>query len=372
MYASYDVTRDDNLFRLSEGAVAPVVNGTSSRSDTYTRAEAGLRAGADVGRQHFSLNANANRTTFRKYGFLDYTGGAANTAWDWRVGNQWNGNVGYSYARTLASFELQGTGQDLRTQTRGFANANYRFHPSWRTHLGIDNNRARYSRAASREVDFEGRSGEVGLQYVAPSESALGVRHRQTDGDYPNRQLVNGTAIDNSYDQTDTGLTLDWRLSGQSRLTGGLDYTQRNQAQLSQRDYSGGTGRVAFDWNEGEKLTWRVGAWHELSEADDLAASYVVADGVSLTPGWAISSKLKLEATASRVEREYRGDPRVVLLVLTERREDVVKGARLALQYLPTSKIGVSLSYLDERRTSNVALADYRDRIVNAGLRVEF
>jgi len=372
VYALADVTRDSNLFRLSDSANTVALLGTDQREDTYTRGELGFRTDANAGRQHFNVNGNVNHSRFDRFSYLDNTGGTANAVWNWAVGNQWQGELGYGYNRMLAAFELQSTGQNIRTQKHGFANANYQFHPSWRTRVALDDLKTDYSAATSQDRISDGRSGEVGLEYVAASQSTVGVRVRRTQGDFPNHQLVGTTMIDNSFEQTDTGVTLDWRASGHTRVVGGVDYTRRTHSQFSSRDYDGPTARLNVDWNQSDKLLWRAAAWRELTESDDLTPSYVVSDGVSLIPSWSISSKVNLAATASRVKRDYRGDPRIVLLVLTQRREDVVNTATLTLRYLPTPHIGVNMSYTDERRTSNTPLDDYRDRIVNAGLRVEF
>ncbi len=372
LYALVDTTRDNNLFRLSDSTNTRAAIGTDERSDTFTRGELGINSDLNVGRQHFNVTANANRTMFNRYSFLDNTGGAANALWDWTVGNQWQGNLGYQYNRSLASFELQGAGQDRRTQVTEFANAFYRLHPSWRTHVAVDRTNTDYSLASAASLEFEGRSGEIGLQYIAPSENNVGIRLRTTRGDLPNRQIVNGVAVDNSYDQTETGFTFEWRIAGHSRLYGGVDHTRREHEQFPARDFSGTTGRLNFDWNETDRVTWRIAAWRRLTESDnDLTATYTVSDGVLLSPTWAISNKVRLEATAMRIKRDFRGDPQVLLLVLTDR-QDVARSGRLGLSYLLAPKFGFNVGYAVEKRSSNVALADYDDRIIDAGVRVEF
>jgi exopolysaccharide biosynthesis operon protein EpsL len=372
IHALLDATHDDNIFRLSDSADTRAILGTDQRDDTFTRGEVGFRSDIRPGRQRFNVAANVYRMRFDHFDFLDNTGGAANALWDWTVGNQWNGNLGYNYSRNLASFEILETGQSRRTEHRGFLYANYRFHPSWRARAGADEIRSDFSAPTSSVNDFEGHINELALDYVAPSENVVGVRVRRIVGDMPNGQIVGGAVVDNSYEQTDTGLTLDWRMGGRSRLFGGLDYTSRSHKQLPQRDFDGATGRLNFDWGHPERTILHLAAWRRLTESDnDLTATYAVADGVSVGPSWAISSKVRVEANAMRVTRKFRGDPQLVLLVLTER-EDVFNTARLGVSYLPAPKFGINMSYAVEKRTSNVALADYDDRIINAGVRVEF
>lgn len=373
-YVTAKTTRESNLFRLSDRADAASLIGRSERSDIYTRAEAGIKARAQVSRQIFDLDANAYRTDFQRFDFLDHDGGGAGGMWNWVVGNDWEGNLGYRYDRTLSSFEIQNAaqaGRNVRRQTTGVGSARYRITPRWRAHVGAEDARVRHDLESQRYLDFQGRAGELGLQYVTPAETAVGVRVRRLNGDYVRPQTVGGTPVNNDFRETEGGLTLDWRAGGRTRLHGNVGRTRRTHEQLAARDFTGTTARAAVDWTYSEKTLLNAALWRELTAADDLSAGYVVSNGVSVTPSWAATAKLRLDATASYVERDYRGDPNVAL-GLSGQRNDTVRGLRVALNYLPWQKVSLGLGVGTEDRTSTQALADYDNRIVDASVRVEF
>lgn len=373
-YVTAKTTRESNLFRLSDQADATSVIGRPERSDTVTRAEAGIKARAQVSRQIFDLDANMYRADFQRFDFLDHDGGGAGGMWNWVVGNDWEGNLGYRYDRTLSSLEIQNAtqaGQNLRRQTTGVGSARYRITPRWRAHVGAEDARVRHSLESQRYLDYQGKAGELGLQYVTPAETAVGVRVRRLNGDYLRTQTVSGTDVNNDFRETEGGMTLDWRAGGRTRLHGNVGQTRRTHDQLTGRDFTGTTARAAVDWTYSEKTLLNAALWRELTAADDLSAGYVVSKGVSLTPVWAATAKLRLDATASYVERDYRGDPNLAL-GLASQRNDVARGLRVGLNYLPWQKVSLGLGVGTEERTSSQALADYDNRVVDASLRVEF
>jgi len=373
-YVSAKTVRESNLFRLSDSADTQSTLGRNERSDSYTRAEAGIKARAQASRQIIDLDANVYHADYRNFDFLDHDGGGAGGMWNWVVGNDWEGNLGYRYDRTLSNIEIQnaaGDGRNLRRQTTGVGSARYRLTPRWRVGVGAEDARVRYSLDSQRALDYDGKTGELNLQYVTPAETAVGARARRLDGDYLRTQTVNGTAVDNDFRETEGGLTLDWRAGGRTRLHGNLGHTRREHNQLAGRDFTGTTARAAVDWRYSEKTQLNAALWRELTTADDLSAGYVVSKGVSLTPGWAATAKLRFDATAAYVERDYRGDPNSALGLASER-SDKVRVWRLGAGYQPWRKASLGLGVTTEKRTSSRALADYDNNIVDASLRVEF
>ncbi len=373
-YVGAKATRESNLFRLSDQSDATSVLGRPERSDTYTRTEAGIKARAQVSRQIFDLDANVYHADFQRFDFLDHDGGGAGGMWNWVVGNDWEGNLGYRYDRTLSNLEIQnaaGQGRNLRRQQTGVGSAQYRITPRWRARIGAEDARVRYDLESQRALDYDGRTGELGLQYVTPAETAVGVRVRRLNGDYLRTQTVDSTAVNNDFRETEGGLTLDWRAGGRTRLHGNVGHTRRTHDQLTTRDYSGTTARAAVDWTYSEKTRLNAAVWRELTTADDLSAGYVVSKGASLTPVWAATAKLRFDATASYAERSYRGDPNLALGLASER-NDTVRALRVGLNYLPWQKVNLGLGVGTEERTSSQALSDYDNRIVDASVRVEF
>lgn len=364
-YVLASFTHDDNLFRRSDQA--------NPEADNYRRVEAGLDLTAQKARQKFNAWAGVNRTQFQRFDFLDNTGGAGHAGWEGELGRSWSGRAGYDYTRSLASFEALAVaaGRNIRTDQRGYAEADYRIFPSLRLRAGVDNRRVKNSLEAQRVLNFKSTSAAVGLHYLSAAENFLGVQSKLTNGDYPNPESINGTLVDNSYDETENGLVMDWRPAGHSRVQARAGYTQRQYDQLPERDFSGGTGRLIYDWNLTAKTLLNAAVWRELTAADNLSAGYVVSRGVTFGPRWSVTPKTTVQAVAGQERRDYEGDPRLVVASASER-ADKLNSLAVAVAYLPFRKTQIALGYEAGKRTSTQALADYRFQSVNGSLRVEF
>lgn len=364
-YVLASFTHDDNLFRRSDQA--------DPRADNYQRLEAGIDLTAQKARQRLNLRAAANRTEFERFSFLDNQGGAGHVGWDGEMGRAWQGRAGYDYTRSLASFALlaETEGRNIRTDRRAYAEIDYRVFPSLRLRLGVDNADVKNSLENQRALDFESAAAAVGVHYVSAAENFIGVQSKLTNGDYPNPENINGTPVDNSFDEAENGFVLDWRPAGHSRLQTRLSYTDRRYDQLPARDFKGATGRLIYDWNLTGRTVFNAAAWRELTVSDDLSASYVVSRGVTLGPRWSVTPKTTVQAAVTQERRDYQGDPRSVLIGLQER-ADKLNSLAAAVAYLPFRKVQVALGYEAGKRTSTRAFSDYRFRSINGSLRVEF
>lgn len=370
-YVAASYTHTDNLFRLSDQADPNAAIGTGDKSDNYRRLEAGVDMNAQVSRQKFNLQAGVNQTRFERFDFLDNNGGAGRAVWDGEIGSVWRGRAGYEYARSLSAFEVLSAGKNIRTDRRGFGEVDFRIFPSWRIRAGADKYDVENSQATRQTLDNRTASRAIGLHYVSATEDYLGVQSKSTDGDYLNSENINGTLVDNSYDETENGLVMDWRPAGHSRLQARASYTERHYDQLPARDYQGPTARLIYDWSLTEKTLVNAVVWRELTVADDLSASYVLSKGINLGPKWSATSKVTLRAGLAHETRDYRGDPRLILTALNER-SDRLNMATFSASYLPSPRIQMGLGYETGRRTSTRALSDYRYQNVSGNLRVEF
>ena len=90
----------------------------------------------------------------------------------------------------------------------------------------------------------------------------------------------------------------------------------------------------------------------------DIAASHVIAKGVSFGPSWAPTAKTVVSLRLVREDREYQGDPRLAL-GLEPLREETVDGWRLGLGWEPQRHWEVSAALDGGKRDSNVAGRSY-------------
>jgi exopolysaccharide biosynthesis operon protein EpsL len=359
-YVSYSVTRDDNLFRTASNA----------ETETINQLMAGINVDLPISRQRVLARASVSKTKFSRFGDLDYSGRDLLGQWDWQLGNQWSGDLGYSNTRTLASFaDFQQRTQNLRTQTNRFFDAAYKLHPEWQVKAGMSRHELTNSAESQSYVDSTSDTAQLALNYVSPTSSTVGLQVKRIDGKLPNRELIVATLYDNSYRQTEYNATADWAFSGDTRFTGRLGYTKRAHDQVPERDFSGIAGRLGMNWMLAGKTSVDFAVWRELGSVDSGVASYYVTKGASITPNWAVTSKLNLRGRLSTENRDYQGDPRAVNY---DARQDKVRTLSVGASYTPWRNTQVGLNYQRDRRSSNRAGAEYSDNSITASIRIDF
>lgn len=371
-YVQASIARDSNLFRVSGDAEALNALGTTDKADTIHQLSAGFDSDLSLSRQRVVLHANVDRFSYEHFSDLDHTGGQGDAVWHWRAGDLWNGDIGYGYSRTLSSFEqVQSRIKNIRTRQTTQANATFQFHPRWQLTatagwLDLEN-----SADERRQNDRRETFGELEATFVSPAGTRAGLWGRATDADLPNREVVATSLVDNSYRETRAGVLGRWPVTGHSELDGRVGYTKREHAQIVERDFDGTTGRLGYKWQVTDKTQLDASWWRDIHAVDDELASYVLDKGGGVGASWSATAKLQLRVNIERKRFDYAGDPGLVVSSL-EPREDTLKAAGVSLTYTPLHKIQVVLRFKGTSRDSNRASAGYRDRYVEAALRVGF
>lgn len=351
--------RDNNLYRLADGAAAP----EGKRGDTISTTRADIRFDRTYSRQRLQADLTASKAMYRTHSNLDYTAPDLRLAWDWRLGNRWSGELGYSYNEALAGFEdTRGTSQVIRRLARANASIDYWLHPDWALGVGMAQVNSDYRDDARPESTYDTREADLNLTYRPSSGNRVVFSLRSTEGHFPNRAAVTGSLRD--YRQSDMRLTGEWRLTGATRLTGYVGHTQRKYDLASNRDFSGVTGRVALQWAPTAKtlidLAWR----REIGADQDLVSNYAVTEALSLNPVWSVSDKIRLGASFEYRKRDYGGDPELGLEGLVSTRDDRTRSYGLNLQYLPDRALSLGFGVRRQQRDSEVAARAYKAQTV--------
>ncbi len=371
-YVSYGVTYDDNLLRVNSAADAIASFGSEQTSDTINRATVGIIIDKQISLQRININLELNRDTFNRFSILDNDGRDFSGKWNWHLGNHLEGNLGASYTRSLGTFlEFRQLVRNDRTQNRKFADLAWRFHPSWRLRTSASTYDLENSIAAQRTQNRSEDATEVGVDYLASSGSHVGVQYRQVTGTFPNRQLVGGSLVDNGYQQDEASAVVDWWYSGKTRLQLEAGMVKRNHNQVPARDFTGLTGRATLDWAPTGKITLSLAGWRDINAVDDATASFSVNRGVSLTPAWAITSKLALQGKLSYEQRDHAGDPSQVLTA-QPRRQDTFRSAMAAVSYTPLQDLQLSFSMQHDERQSNIFQSGFKSNSIMLNGRYEF
>ncbi|CAN7362421.1 XrtB/PEP-CTERM-associated polysaccharide biosynthesis outer membrane protein EpsL [Duganella sp. LjRoot269] len=337
---------DDNLFRQPDGAAS------GAQSDTSRNAYVGISLERPVARQLFTANAQISRVTFQRFDQLDYNGKNASANWLWRLGEHLDGNLGGTYAETLASFnDFHVTERNLRKQRGEYAELNWRFHPSWRARGRYSSDKSEFDLASQRFLDRTEDNTELGLDYLVSSGSSVGLQANRLKGHYPNIQNA-GLLLDQGYTENDLRLKVDWHFSALTTVQLLLGHGSRTHDSFTTRDASGTTGRLVATWLPRTSLRVVGSLSREFVPFEGSIATYSLNKGASVKASWVISSKVSADAKYSRVQRDYRGLQGIPGLGNTDS-SDSTRSAGVGLNYQARSNIQLGLSVFRESRNAN-------------------
>lgn len=355
---------DDNLFRLPDSEAVV--------SDTIKSTVAGLAFERPLGRQRFSGSAKVSKVGFTRYDSLDYNGKDANLTWLWELGNHLQGQVGATYTETLTSFsDFRSTERNIRSARGQFAEANWRFHPSFRLHSRYSSDKYDYSLSSQSYLDRQEDRGELGVDYLAPSGSSVGLQLRRTKGEYPHPLSIGGLTDNENFTQNEVQLKVGWLFSGITQLQFLGGRVRRSHDAYSGRDTSGTNGRLDVTWSPRAALKLAGAAWREFQPFEGSSyATYNLSKGASVSATWEISSKLQAQASVRSNRREIAG---VVLLGTELVGRDRTRNSTLGLNYAPLRNVQLGLSVFDERRSgASIFATPYRAKGATLNANVQF
>jgi len=364
------------VFRISSSSDPAAVLGTSSKGDTYYTTSLGFNFDVPASRQRFQGGLAWNETRYDRFKVLNLTGHDGRAAWLWRIGDDFDGQLGYTETLALASLAnvqsgvQSGTPNPLLKQ-RAFFNAGYRLTPRWRLGADVSSLEQSNEAATSKVNDVNVDSAGVTMTYTTPSGNRAGVILREDKAQYPNPQLVAGVLVDNAYRQQNLAIFTDWTMTGQSRVNAQAGLARRSYEQLPERDVELPVFRVIYDWTPTGKLTLSAVAQRDISTTEEVTIGHVVVKGIALRPALRLTEKLGIGGILEYSDKKYQGDPAMVLGTVPER-TDRIRAAEVSAAYRPTRAIRLELSWRHETRSSTVALGDYTVNIASVNIRLGF
>lgn len=354
-YASVTYSYDDNLRRFSSKELAKSLN--SKMSDTVVMTGVGIILDKEISRQRVFIDVGANKSSFDRNSELDNTGRDMKGRWDWKLGNRLDGKIELFHKKALvpfADYSVQnesGLSLNTRTQDRRLFEARWLFHPRWRIRTAFSNWETEYSAERQKASNLEENAYEVGVDYLSPSRSVVGVLYRHVKGTKPTQlyQILPGLfiPISNDYDQDELKLNIDWTVTGKSKLQflGGL--VDRKYDEFSARDFRKFNMRGNFSWMPTGKTGLNFSVWKENNAQSYVTTSYTENTGTSLVGSWYMTSKLTLQGNVRYEKREFVGD------IIPQSRSDKDKNFSLALMYKPTLSFMLNASVMRSTRDSN-------------------
>jgi len=371
-FVASNLLYDSNFLRLSDNVDPVAVTGKGDKSEFIKQVSAGFDMDWTISRQHFIVRAKANQNWFQNFTTLDYVGWDAQAQWNWQIGNNLNGEIGYSDTQELGSFaQLNGLIANLQNSQRYFANADYLFHPNGKIKVGYfrtDRQIVGSSRRASSNIED---NGELHLQYLSPNGSIWGVRVRGTDGLYPQRELTPGSTLDNAYTRMNYAATWEWQATSKTHVDGLVGYTQQNYTHFSVRDFSDITAELNLNWEASEKTLLELSARRLITQADTLFTSFMLTQGVWFDLTWRTTPKITLSLPMSYQQQEYLGSAGASGTGFEQQKDNVGRiGSNLMYHPVDSISIGPLVAY--EKRDSTDPLRTYTTLSAGANFKVDF
>ncbi|HSN78365.1 MAG TPA: XrtB/PEP-CTERM-associated polysaccharide biosynthesis outer membrane protein EpsL, partial [Anaerolineae bacterium] len=315
------------------------------------------------GRQRVLASAAKSQVRYSHYGVYDNDPYEYRLKWDWKLGSHWQGEIGATQSEEQSSFEnFDVPIKNQITRDNRFASAEWQFHPRWHVGLRAAAFESENSSLLRAPLDHEFTSVAATLGYTTPMRNEVRGQLRRMEGEYPNDPI-------RPYTQTEYNLLGDWNVTGKLAARGRIGYVQRENDVLTERDFSGLTGRLSADYLASGKTTLTAAIYREIENAYESFASYLINTGGSLGAEWTASAKLTVRADVSFENRVYEGG--FVTLIGPQRDDDTLAGS-LSLTYAPVPMATFDLGVQAGRRDSNIDVASYTFHAVFVSVRMDF
>jgi hypothetical protein len=226
-----------------------------------------VAAGLDqfIGRQRVYADAQVNAYRYQDNDELNNHGYRLSAGLDWATVERASGTLRVFTRDTLARFSGVGAAQipvaannrEELDQIDGTVLLGRV--TRLRGELGFGWRQLRYSAPEYDRSENDQDYFSAGLRYRPGGSSTVGAGFRRTSGEYPRRDVdANGNPVAEVYDRNDFYVDADWTPSGASKLFARLFYGSTEYETFSQRDFSGLTGEVGWDWQPTGKISVRT------------------------------------------------------------------------------------------------------------------
>lgn len=350
------VTRlhDDNLFRTS----------SSEQSDNITKAFASIRLDKAYSMQRFKFDYTLTASRYQKNSNLDFNAQDYKAAWLWTLTPSLKGTLSADRSQQLNDFQdyrnvVGANGKNIRvTQTQHFE-ADFSPHGVWHLLGGVTRSTLKNSRIFNEEDDYTLNALDAGIRYDFRSGSTVTLMGHQKQGEYDNRSANPTFLLDSGFDETEGEAKLNWILSGKSQLNLRTAYVSRDHDHFSRRDYSGAVGSADYGWTPTGKLRVNVRLASDLSSYQTSDSSYTRNNTLSVTPAYAVTEKINMNANASISRRSFQGSG----INPSGDRVDHTNVVSIGADWKPHRNVTLGASLKRTNRNSSVSNLDYTDTI---------
>lgn len=364
-YISSNIFYDSNFFCVSDSS-----NVDNGKSEFSQQIASGLKLDWKINRQQLVAEASVNQNWFQNHSSLDYLGWSGSSQWNWHAGNHLDGEIGFNEKVFLGDFnQLNRPIPNLQENQRFFGNAGYLFHARGLLKLGLFRNERHFDDSIRQISNSTEDNAEISIQYISPDKSNIGIHGVITDGRFPNRTYQPSiSTLDDGYKRLNTGLIWDWRYSAITQIEGMVGYLYQRYNHLSERNFGDAIANLVIHWQATDKTLVDLIAKREVSQANNLGATFSLLQGIELKAQYEIDSKLKISVPISYFNQQFLGDISGENSSLIPEENDLY-GMGVRLIYHPIDNISVNAMLNFEKRDSNYVSRAYQSN--SAGLTVQ-
>jgi hypothetical protein len=138
-------------------------------------------------------------------------------------------------------------------------------------------------------------------------------------------------------------------------VVGRLAWIERQNNQLTERDFSGLAGTLGYVWTPASKLTFDFVARRDILPWQDISATYRVDNAISVAPTWRASTRITVRGRLEHVQSDFRGGSGPN----GSSRSDTANTMSMGVSWLPLRSLTLGATVQDERRSSTDALSEY-------------
>lgn len=360
-WLGHTITRDSNLFRRADAE--------NPQSDTINSTSVSFRVNKPISQQRFNFEVSEIINRYNNNSQLNFNATNYRGGWTWMPSERWTIGANASRIKSLSPFEdtLGGgttTQRNVSTlESKGISVDGW-ITGGWYLVAGASQDDTKSEQGIINQPDQRTKNVNAGLRYVTPLGNSITLMRRTANGDYLDQSATATTGT--SFKETESSLQAIWNASEKSQFQGRVGRIERNNDQLSQRDFSGTSVDAGYTWRPTSILSFNVTAGRRNSPLNDPSFSYSRDDTYTFTPAWRVTEKVSTHLTLARAESQYRGSGPVV--PTGPGREDTTNSAEIGLDWEAMRSLTVNTSLQRARRTSNQPLVEYDDNIARVGV----
>lgn len=352
-YVSAGISHVNNLFRLSDDQLRFETDG----DDTYRSATGGLRFERPVGRQVFSGVAELTSVKYDRNSQLNYLGKNLAGEWHWFLASHFEGHVGGLYLQELPSFsEFHVIQRSLRITKREYADASWRFHPSWQWRTTYTKDEYSYDLPALRSSNRKDVSVIANIDYLAASGSTIGLQFRRLKDSYPNGQLLDVSIFGDGYVQDEAKVNISWLASGITQVTFLGGYVRRKENSGSAQIDSGTNARLIVNWAPTGRVKVVGQAWREYSPIEGALVNSALNTGSSVGSTWDYSEQIQVLANLKHETRKFTPSSVEGISLVSAFPGDKTNSVSVGLAYKPLRSVILKVTAFRDRRVGSTTI----------------